>query len=81
MYEDEYKGKRLCGPTERQTHRHTLKWFYICPMLRIALDRQLCMPTCLFVRLPSRLELTSWKSVNINIKNRIQVLFTYTLFQ
>ena len=22
------------------THRHTLKWFYICPMLWIALDRQ-----------------------------------------
>ena len=26
--------------TDRHTDRHTLKWFYICPMRCIALDRQ-----------------------------------------
>ena len=32
---------RYFGQTDRHTYIHTIKWFYICPMPCIALDRQL----------------------------------------
>ena len=37
-----YRGRNVLRThTHKHTHRQTLKWFYICPMPWIALDRQL----------------------------------------